>query len=90
MAATIGVLIGIAVVVSLVVLVIDRRSGPFRTILTLAAAFGGAWAMNYFAFLLQHLTFWGVHLVPAALGALVAAFLFRHFTHGIGGKRRVQ
>jgi len=90
MAAMIGVLIGIAVVVSLVVLLIDRHAGPIRTILTLAAAFGGAWAMNHFAFWLEKLVLANVLVVPAILGALVAAFLFRHLTRGIGGKKRVQ
>jgi len=90
MAATIGVLIGIAVVVSLIVLLIDRRAGPIRTLLTLAAAFAGAWAVNHFAFLLQQLVFAHVLIVPAVLGALVFAFLFRHFTQGVGGKRRVK
>ena len=90
MAAMIGVLIGIAVVVSLVVLLIDRDAGPVRTVLTLAVAFAGAWMMNRFAFLLQELVFAHVLIVPAVLGALVLAFLFRHFTQGIGGKRPVK
>lgn len=90
MAAMLGVLIGIAVVVSLLVLLIDRSAGPLRTVLTILVAFGGAWAMNHFAFVLQQFVIGGVLIVPAILGALVFAFLFRHFTHGIGGTKRVQ
>ena len=90
MAATLLLLIVIAVVASLGVLLIDRRAGPFRTVLTIAVAFGGAWATSHFAAWLAQLTVAGVVLIPAILGALVAAFLFRYLSHGVGGKKRVQ
>lgn len=74
--ATFGVLIGVAVVVTLVVLAVDRRAGPLRTLLTLAVTFGGAWLATILARLIWQLEIAGVYVIPAALGALVVGLLF--------------
>jgi hypothetical protein len=85
--AMFGVLLTIAVLVSLIVFLFDRQSGPIRIFLTMLAALGGAWAANYFG---QWWSAAGVLIVPAVIGALAAGLLFRSVTHRMGRKRRVQ
>lgn len=87
--AMLGILAAIAVVVGAVVILIDRKAGPIRAFLTVLAAFGGAWALNWLTRLLSHLDIAGVYLVPAVVGALAAGLLFRSISERFGGKRRV-